>query len=400
MSIFNYTAKDSSGNTVHGNVDARSREIALSLLKEQNLFVVNMSERKDSTLDQLFSFGKISTTDKVAFTRQFSTMISAGLPITRALEVLATQAENKRFRNIIMEILRAVEGGAPLSGALGLYPDVFNNTYRALVRAGESSGKLDSILKRLADNMEAERELNAKFKSAMIYPSVVFIAMIGVFIILMVFVIPKLADMYESLDVELPAITQIMISVSNFMVTYIWLIGILVAVAFFGLRYFLKSEEGRRMISEIMFRVPVFGNINKQKNYAQFSRTLSLLISSAVPIVDSINIVSTVVTNDTLKKAVLEAGRQVEKGNSLSSYFRSSKLFPPMLSQMSGVGEETGKMDEVLERVAVYYEGEVDHLVKGLSAALEPVILIMLGAMIGFLIVSIITPIYKITSAL
>jgi len=400
MPIFNYTAKNSSGRSIHGNVDARSREIAISLLKEQGLFVVEIKEKKESALDQFLVFGGIKTTDKVAFTRQFSTMIGAGLPITRALEVLAAQTDNKKFQKVIMDILRAVEGGAPLSAALGMYPDAFNNTYRALVRAGESSGKLDVILKRLADNMESERELNAKFKSAMIYPSVVFMAMIGVFIILMVFVVPKLADMYESMEVDLPAITQIMISSSKFMVKYIWLLFILGILFVLGVRYFIKSEDGRRIMSEVMFRVPVFGNINKQKNYAQFSKTLSLLINSAVPIVDSLTIVSTVVTNDTLRRAVLEAGRQVEKGNSLSSYFRSSKLFPPLLSQMSGVGEETGKMDEVLERVAVYYEGEVDHLVKGLSAALEPVILVMLGAMIGFLIISIITPIYKITSAI
>ena len=327
-------------------------------------------------------------------------MISAGLPISRALDVLAEQTQNKLFKKMIYDVLRSVEGGASLSSAFGRYPTVFSATYQALVNAGESSGKLDDILKRLADNMEADRELTSKFKSAMVYPVIVFIAMIGVFIILMIFVIPKLADMYKSMNVDLPAITQAMINISAFMVQYKIIMFILMIGGFLGARYFFKSEVGRYYSTEVMFRIPVFGKINRQKELAQFTRTLSLLISSAVPIVDSLKIVSSVVESSAFKLASAEAAMQVEKGNPLSQYFKNNPVFPPVVGQMASVGEETGKMDEVLGRVASYYDGEVDHLVKGLSSALEPIILVMLGTMVGFLIISIITPIYKITSAI
>lgn len=400
MPSFTYSAKNLYGKTVTGTVDARSPEIAVGLLKNQNLTVIDLGVKTEDLFERFLDFRGVPQGEVVTFTRQLSTMISAGLPIARALDVLANQSINRNFKKVILEILRSVEGGVSLSMALGMHPKVFNTTYISLVRAGESSGKLDTILKRLAENMEAERELNSKFKSAMIYPAIVFIAMIGVFIILMIFVIPKLAEMYVTMNVELPATTQFMINSSNFMVKYIYIIAVLAIGLFLGLRSFSQSEKGKIYISEVVIRIPVFGKITLQKDYARFSRTLSLLINSAVPIVESLNIVSTIMTSQTLKNAVTDAANQVEKGNSLSNYFKSTSYFPSLLGQMAGVGEETGKMDEVLERVAIYYEGEIDNLVKGLSAALEPIILVMLGVMVGFLIISIITPIYKLTSSI
>lgn len=400
MPIFNYNAINSTGVKVQGDVDSRTKEIAISLLKNQGLTVVAISAKREGLIDLLMGIRGIPQGELVTFTRQLSTMISAGLPIARALEVLANQSDNRSFKKVIFDILRSIEGGSSLSVALGRYPDVFNSTYQALVAAGESSGKMDVILKRLAETMESQRELNSKLKAAMVYPAVVVVAMVGVFIILMVVVIPKLADMYKSMNVPLPWYTQVMISVSAFMVHDLLLVVAGIIGAFFLVRWFSKTTEGKFLMSEITFRSPVFGKINKMKDYAQFSRTLSLLISSAVPIVESLNIVSTIMSSHSLKIAVIDASKQVEKGNSLSSYFKTSKHFPSLLSQMAGVGEETGKMDEVLERVALYYEGEVDNLVKGLSAALEPLILVMLGIMVGFLIVSIITPIYKIMTSI
>lgn len=400
MALYTYTAINTTGRKVQGSVDSRTREIAISLLKNQGLTVIAISEKRESILDFIMSIKGVPQAELVAFTRQFSTMISAGLPIARALEVLANQSENRGFKKIILDILRSIEGGSSLSSALGRYPDVFSRTYQSLVSAGESSGKMDVILKRLAETLEAQRELNSKLKAAMVYPVIVIVAMMVVFIILMVVVVPKLADMYKSMNVPLPFVTQAMISVSAFMVHYLIFVLGGVAGAFFLIRWFAKTTEGKFIMSELIFRAPVFGKINKMKDYAQFSRTLSLLISSAVPIVEALNIVSTIMSSNSLKMAVVDASKQVEKGNSLSNYFKTSKYFPTLLSQMSGVGEETGKMDEVLERVAIYYEGEVDNLIKGLSSALEPIILVMLGVMVGFLIVSIITPIYKIMTSI
>lgn len=400
MAIFKYIAKDTGGNSRYGTVDARTKELALNLLKTQGLTVVSLEQKKETLLDLVLDFRGVPTGEIVSFTRQLSTMISAGLPISRALEVLATQTTNNTFKKILMDILRSVEGGSSLSAALGRYPVVFPPTYQALVSAGESSGKMDEILKRLATTMESERDINSKFKAAMVYPIIVFIAMIGVFFILMIFVVPKLSEMYKGLNVPLPIVTQAMIATSDFMVRYKFLIVIFGFFAVMLIRYFLKTEEGRVLTTELVFRLPVFGKINKQKELAQFMRTLSLLMSSAIPIVDALEIVGTVASTQAYKKAAAEASKQVEKGNAMSQYFRSNPLFPVVVSQMASVGEETGKMDEVLERVATFYDGEVDHLIKGLSSALEPIILVMLGSMVGFLIISIITPIYKITSAI
>jgi type IV pilus assembly protein PilC len=400
MSIFKYMAKDLGGTSRFGSVDARTKELALNLLKTQGLTVISLEEKKESMVDMLLNFRGVPGSEVVSFTRQLSTMISAGLPISRALEVLASQTQNAGLKKILMDVLRSVEGGSSLSAALGRYPLVFSPTYQALVHAGESSGKMDEILKRLATTLEADRELTSKFKAAMVYPIIVFLAMVGVFFILMIFVVPKLADMYKGLNVPLPAVTQAMISSSDFIVQYKFLIFIAAIGVVLLVRYFLRTPEGRVLTTELTFRLPIFGRINKQKELAQFMRTLSLLMSAAIPIVEALNIVSTVASTQAFKKAAVEASKQVEKGNPLSQYFKSNSIFPVVVGQMASVGEETGKTDEVLERVATFYDNEVDHLIKGLTSALEPIILVMLGGMVGFLIISIITPIYKITSAI
>ena len=400
MPLFTYTATDTSGNKKSGTVDSRTRDLAVGLLKSQGLYVIELSEKQETIMEKLGFFSKVPEDEVVAFTRQFSTMISAGLPISRALDVLSNQSANKGMQKVITEVLRDIEGGSSLSMAFSRHPRAFPPTYQALVRAGEASGKLDEILKRLAETMEKQRELNSKFKGAMIYPAIVFLAMIGVFIIMMIFVIPKLATMYKSMNVDLPAMTQAMISVSDFFVNNILLMIALAIGGFFGARSFLRTESGKEVMSNIVFSLPIFGKINQQKEITDFTRTLSLLIASAIPIVEALNIVAGVMRNKGFREAAFEAATAVEKGNALSEYVKTNKIFPPLLGQMVSVGEETGQLDEVLDRVANYLEGEVDHAVKGLSSALEPVILLMLGTMVGFLIVSIITPIYKITSAI
>jgi type IV pilus assembly protein PilC len=400
MPIYKYSATDNNGSRKVGTVDARTEELAVNLLRNQGFYVINLDHQRLSIFEHLNELRGVGQGDIVTFTRQFSTMISAGLPISRALEVLAEQASNNSLKKIIFDVLRDVEGGAPLSTALGRFPRAFSPTYQALVRAGESSGKLDEILKRLANSMEADRELQAKFKSAMVYPAIVFIAMIGVFVMLMVFVVPKLADMYESLNVDLPWMTQVMIDVSGFMVKRFYVVIAAAVGLVFGIKTFLASEDGKRIFSTMMFNLPVFGKINRQREITQFTRTLGLLISSAIPIVEALKIVSNVVSNHQYRSGALEAATIVEKGGSLSEYFRYNKNFPALMGQMINVGEETGQLDSVLEKVASYFNGEVDNAVAGLSAALEPIILVMLGGMVGVLIISIITPIYKITTSI
>jgi len=400
MPVYNYLAKDSTGKSRSGIVDAQSESSAVSLLRNQGLFIVSLVEKKNSIFENLLSFKGVPPNEVVTFTRQFSTMISAGLPIAKALNVLAEQTPNNSMRSVIYNCLRDIEGGVPLSTAFGRFPKIFSTTYQALTRAGEASGKLDTILKRLAETMESQRELQSKFKGALIYPAIVLITMVGVFVMMMVFVIPKLATMYESLNVDLPNSTKIMIGVSNFMATKYYIVIIVVIGIAFGFKAFKNTPFGSVFISKLLFALPIFGKISKQKELSDFTRTLSLLISSAIPIVEALNIVSKVITNSTYKVAAIEAAVFVEKGNSLSDYLRSNRVFPPLLAQMASVGEETGQLDSVLDQVADFFAGETDHAVKGLSAALEPIILIVLGGMVGLLIVSFITPIYKITSSI
>jgi len=400
MPVFTYNAIDATGKKRTGTADARSKASAVALLKEQGLYVVSLVEQKQSIVDQLLSVRGVPDTEVVAFTRQLSTMISAGLPIARGLEVLAEQSQNRKMKTIILEVLRDVQGGASLSTAMGKYRAVFPPTYIALVAAGESSGKLEEILKRLADTLESQRDFRSRFKSAMVYPAIIFMSMIGVFVLMMVFVIPKLSGMYESMNVELPTATKAMIGISNFMVDYWYVLLIVLVFLVLGARTFFSTEEGKKMFASFVSKLPIFGKLIKQKDLTEFARTLSLLIASGISIVEALDIVSTVVSTPVFQQGCKTAAQSVEKGGSLSDYLKQDKNFPSLLGQMTAVGEETGKLDEVLNRIGIFFATETEHAVKGLSSALEPVILILLGGMVGVLIVSIITPIYKITSSL
>lgn len=401
MPIYRYKATDPSGKTTSGTVDAKSKELAASLLKNQGYYVINIGENRESFVNTLLSVRGVSSNELVTFTRQMSAMISAGLPVSQGIEVIADQTVNISMRKVLFDILRDVEGGSSLSAAFGRFPTLFPPVYQALVRSGESSGRLDEVMSRLAETMEAERELTSKIKAAMIYPTIVILAMIGVFILMMVFVIPKLAEMYRSLNVELPMVTQIMISISDFFVKYIYLVIFGIVAVILGFKAFLRSEDGQALVSEISFVLPVFGIINRQKDLAQFTRIMSLLIGAAIPMVEALYIVSKVVSNTAYKLSCVQAAKRIEKGGTLSEYFKLNKaIFPPIIGQMAVVGEETGQLEMSFSKLADYFDGEVSHAVRGLSAALEPIILILLGGMVGILIISIIVPIYKITSAL
>ena len=400
MPIYEYKARDNSGRPKLGIVDAKTRNSALILLKDQNLFVISLIERKVSIIDQFLSSSGVSQTEISVFTRQLSTMISSGLPISRALEVLTEQTSSRSAKRVLLDVLRDVEGGASLHVAFGRFPRAFSPTYQSLVKAGDTSGNLDEILKRLATTLEDERELRAKFIGALIYPAIVFTAMIGVFVLMMLFVIPKLADMYESMHVELPVITKFMIGISHFFVDRWYIIVLSFVGCFVGSKIMSQSIAGKEFLSRVYFALPVLGKISKQKELAEFTRTLSLLVTSAIPIVDALNIVADIAQSPDFKKAAYESAKYVQRGNSLSEYMHSNKVFPPILSQMVAVGEETGNLDVLLGRVSDFFTSETEHALKGLSAALEPIILILLGGMVGLLIVSIITPIYKITNSI
>ncbi|MEK7595820.1 MAG: type II secretion system F family protein [Patescibacteria group bacterium] len=401
MALFNYYARGGDGKQVAGIVEAANEQAAISLVKSKGLYIINIQRKdRESLLESIRNIRGVSGKDKVVFTRQLATMVAAGLPLPKSLEVLSQQMTNLQLKKIISEALHDVEGGAPLSVSFSKYSHVFSPTYIALLKAGEASGKMQEILLKLSETMESQQEFKSKVAAAMIYPLIVLVAMGGVMVVMMVFVIPKLSTMYESLKAELPLSTKILIGVSDFIISYWWFVIIMCIGLVIAFRYFSKTESGAILLSRIAFSLPIFGVINKEKDLTEFTQTFSLLIASGIPIVESLSIVSDAVGNVLLKESIVNAAKNVSKGYALSRYMRGDPNFPPVISQMVAVGEETGALDTVLERLSTYFASNAENAIKSLSTALEPIILIMLGGMVLLLILSIITPIYQITSSL
>jgi type IV pilus assembly protein PilC len=400
MKKFKYKVKIKSGETQKGVVEAGSERQAAQILREKGFLVISLAEKREASLWQEIAmpFAKTSQSDVANFTRQLSTMITAGLPLTDALKLLHDQVTQTTAR-VVEAILRDVEGGTSLGEALEKHPKVFSKVYVALVRSGEAAGILEKILARLADNLEKEREFSGKVKGAMMYPAIVFLGMLGVTAIMMIFVVPKLLELYRDFGTELPFATKILMFASDIMVKFWWLLLIGLFGAFISLSRFKKTKAGNLIYDKVMFSLPILGNLRKKIVLTEFTRTLGLLAGAGIPIVESLNIVSGVLGNSMYENSVKEAAKKVEKGFSLAVAISRDENFPPIMGQMVSVGEETGKMDEVLLKVSHYFETESEQMVKGLTTAMEPIIMIVLGLGVGFLVFSVITPIYKLTSS-
>lgn len=399
--IFTYTAKDAEGKNKSGFIEAASTDQAVEVLRGRQLVPTEIKEKRISPLTLLFrQLRGISEETKTVFTRQLATMVAAGLPLARALEILANQAPNPRFQEILAASLRDVQAGVSLSTSLEKHEGVFSRVYISLVRAGEASGALDKILLRLAENQEKRREFIGRTRGALIYPAIVVIGMGGVFVMMMTFVIPKLMDMYKDLGADLPLPTKIMIGISGLFTNFWWAMLLLVGVTAFGSWRFSQTSQGRYLLARATLRLPIMGHISSQSQLAEVTRTLGLLISSGVPILTALDISKGAVGNVLYLEALERASVSVEKGAPLSATLKNDPIFPPSLGLMVEVGEETGKMDEVLAKISTFFESEVDQSVKNLSTALEPLIMVLLGVMVGFLILSVILPIYSLTSQL
>ena len=398
MQRYRFRAKSSDGVSRKGIVEAQDQTGAVNVLRGQKLFIVELHEISQ-TGGSLFGVSdKVKFDDVVNFTRQLSTMISAGLPLTDALSILQVQTHPALQRRV-GEVLKAIEGGATFADALSSHPTVFSKVYVSLVRAGESAGVLDTILVRLADNLEKQREFRSKTKGALIYPVIVLVGMTIVGLVMMVFVLPKLTVMYEDFQAELPAVTKILMGISDLLVKLWPLLIVGGGVFFYGIRAWRKTKAGALSFDKIMFKLPIFGKIKIMTLMAEFSRTLALLASSGVALVEGLGIVKDVVDNAVLDQALVTVGKDVEKGQSLAASLAKHEAFPMIVSQMVSVGEQTGKLDDVLNRVAGYFEVESEHAIKNLSTAMEPIIMVILGLGVGFMIVAIIVPIYNLTSA-
>lgn len=398
MEKFKYRAKDKNGRTVEGLVEAGSINQAAKILRERGLLVINLNQKGENLVLQIKGgLGRVTTQDKVNFTRQLSTMINAGLTITEALAILELQASPALTR-LISDILHQVESGVNLADALGKHASVFDQIYIALIRSGETAGVLDKVLSRLADNLEKQAEFRRKIKGAMVYPIIVIGGMLAVMAVMIIFVIPKLTTIYEEFQADLPTSTKILIAVSKFASHYWWLVAAILAGLFFLGRVLSKNPLFRRQLDGLLFKLPIIGKLRKGMILTEFTRTLGLLIGSGILIVEAIEVTTKSLNSPNYEEKMKEVSKEVEKGLPLATALAKTEIFPPLLPQMVAVGEETGKLDEVLGKVSTYFEQETDTAVKGLTTAIEPLIMIVLGVGVGFLMLSIILPIYNLTS--
>ncbi|MFH2085829.1 MAG: type II secretion system F family protein [bacterium] len=397
MLRYRFKARSEKGELRKGIVEAQSEATAVQVLRDQKLIIVELHELTAGK--SLFSFGnKVKFDDIVNFTRQLSTMIGAGLPLTDALSILQVQVP-PALQVKVADVLRSIEGGSTFGDALSHHTETFSRVYIALVRAGEAAGVLDTILMRLADNLEKQREFQAKTKGALIYPVIVVIGMVLVASVMMIFVLPKLTLMYKDFNITLPLMTRILIGVSNFMSKFWYIMGLVIVALIYVFRAWKKTKIGALYYDQIVLKLPIFGKIKSMVLMSEFTRTLALLASAGVSLVEALGIVKEVADSEVMRLALTEVAKDVEKGNQLATSLAKHPVFPMIVSQMTSVGEQTGKLDEILNRVAGYFETEAEHAIKNLSTAMEPIIMAVLGVGVGFLIIAIIVPIYNLTSA-
>ena len=395
-----YKAVSQEGKKIRGFVEAREVKDAAYYLRQRNLVPIEISKEKEFfLLKKLPGAGKVKSKDLILFTRQLSSMLASGLTLLKSLGILKDQTSNKILQETLGGILLDLEEGQSFSDSISKYPDIFPPVYVSLVKAGESSGLLDKIFLRLATNLEKRRKLRNTVKGALMYPIIVIVLMLVVILILMVFVIPQLSKLYDSLNVTLPLVTRVVVGASSF-VGKLWtlLIGLIAIVMYAFLRW-KKTPKGRETYDRNILRVPLFGRIIKQTILTEFSRTFGLLVGTGTLVVDALEQSAGVTGNFVYEKIIKEIAKRVEKGIPVGEAMTYYSYFPPLLIQLVKVGEETGKMDENLMKASEYFEEEVNQSVKTLTTAMEPFIMIVLGIGVGFLVFSVITPIYSLLSA-
>ena len=401
MATFNYTATNAQNHTITGSLEAADRSSVIAALAKQNLRPISIKDGSSSknqfSLNDLLGGNKVKADDIVMFTRQLSAMISAGVPILRALTSLGDHAESPALKKIIGNVVKDVQGGSPLADALGKYPNTFSDVYVNMVRAGEAAGILDDILKRLALQQEKNAAIRKKVKSAMTYPMVLIFITILAFFGLMIFVIPMIGKTIKDLagpDASLPVITQIMLGISGFMISYWYiLLPILIGAVIALLRY-LKTPIGKAQFHHIILKLPGIKTIIRKLAVARFARTFSALMGAGVAVLEALDVTARAIGNTVYEKALKDAAEQVKNGKQLSEIIEAdTELWPAIVAQMLSVGEETGQTDTVLVKVADFYEEEVDVAIDGLSSIIEPVMIVVMGGMVGLIAASVMSPI-------
>jgi len=393
MSKFVYSARPAAGGDIKtGELEVKSKDEVLAFLHRQKMIPVSVRE-KEAGINLTIGTG-IKTRDIVIFTRQFATMINSGLPLVQSLDILAEQTENQAFRKVIQDVLYDVESGHTLADALGKHPKVFTELYVNMVAAGEAGGILDTILLRLATFLEKNDALMRKIKGAMVYPAVIFaVAGIAV-VILLIFVIPTFQSMFESAGVPLPLPTRMVISMSGFLKGYWWAVAAGIVAIGFIFRQVYNTDGGRLAIDRALLGLPIFGDLQRKAAVARFTRTLGTLVSSGVSILEGLEITAKTAGNRVIHDAVMGSRASIAGGETIAGPLKESGVFPPMVVQMINVGEQTGGLDEMLTKIADFYDEEVDAAVEALLSAMEPIMIVVLGVVVGGMIVAMYLPIF------
>ena len=399
MAKFDFTAISSTNKTIRSTIEATDRVSAIASIREQGLKLTNLTEQSASKSGNRFKLGrrKVKSEEIVVFTRQLSAMVSAGVPIIRALNSMAKYAESATFSKAVEKVASDIEGGESFADALAHHPDIFNDVYVNMVKAGEAAGILDDILKRLALQQEKNSTIRKKVKSAMTYPMVLMGITVLAFFGLMLFVIPSLGETIKDLageDAELPGLTQAMINISQFFVSFWYIIFPLMGVGVWLLLRYIKTPVGKKQFHLLIIRIPALGTIIRKISVARFTRTYSALIGAGVAVLEALSITAKAVGNKTYEDSLNTAAIRVKNGEAFSSVIAEDiLLYPPIVSQMLAVGEETGQTDSVLVKVADFYEEEVDTAISGLSSTIEPVMIVVMGSMVGLIAASVMLPI-------
>lgn len=402
MANFAYIARDEKGNTQKGNIEADNRDLAVSALIKKGLTPQTVKAAKGGGMQMnipLPGGDKVKPKALVVFTRQFSTMVSAGVPMLRALTTLQEQTDSKGLKTALRKIISDVEGGTSLSDSLEKHPKVFSSVYVNMVRAGETGGILDQIMSRLANQVEKDSEIKSKFKSAMVYPVVVSLVAVGAVGFLMVGVVPKLAGILEGAGGQLPLQTKIILSISNFLTNQWYIIILATIAAVFAYKKFTSTPAGKYAYHKFLLKIPIFGNIILKVNVARFARTFSSLLSAGVTVIDALDVTSKALTNVVIQKGLQDSIKSIKNGTNIADSLAESNILPAIIIQMTAVGEETGQLGDVLDKVAEFYEEEVNQITSSIASIIEPILIVGLGGIVGLIVLSVLGPILSIQGA-
>lgn len=397
MRRFIYKAKDrKTGRAVSGTVQAESEQAAGKILVEQGYLPQSIREEGEGFFEKFNQ--KVTSKERIAFTRQFATLIAAGLPLSTSLHMIAEQSENKATRNLVEEISAQVESGKTLHDAFARHPEVFNKVYLSLIAAGEASGTLDVSLKRLAEQQEKDASMISKIRSALTYPAIVLVVIVLVVVFMMVAVVPQVENLYRDLNEPLPVLTQMMVNFSNFLVDYWWLILVLFGIVAWFFVQFKKTEIGGKWWAKFKLHVPIFKNLFLRLYNARFARTAQMLLSAGVPMLEAMKISAEAVNNVIIEDQLNQAATMVRSGKPLSVALKGRAYILPLVPQMAATGEQSGKIDEMLGRAAKVYEDELDERLAAISTMIEPVLMVVLAVVAGGIVAAILFPIYSLVS--